>query len=306
MEVLIRGTLVLLMIVVVMSCDGNPFLSNLFRGADSYLLPSFKDGDIDDVIDAAEDDDFIDTLAEEGNKEKADDIVKILNDKIKLDDGKDKIGTPPAKATKKDQEAAILLAKVHLARTGADRVVKNDDLLKVVEDSGDLKEPGDVLKKLYKVEDTSVSKAKQKEDVKKQLLSFLAAEKALKYYGKAQIEGKKPPEEVNKGDLASKALVVGMVKYFTDNMDPRDKNQREKDEADGKDPPAPLLKDLAVDKLVDAIVLGTELPPMVDKKDSGGGSNSPHDQIKAMIGPELEKIVNDGLDLSKLKGTVRT
>ncbi len=270
------GLLLVVIALIFSSCDGNPFMSNLFENVDKYELPTLNNKD--DILDAAGDDQFLDALSED--PELAEEVISTLEEVVS--------STPFSEASASDQEAAIVLADVYLAASDADDTINNvnDLLVDAVNDpsSLDFSEPSDVIGSLFTL-DEGLTQAEQEATVSAQLEAFLGAADALEYYGNTMVtdDGLDTNPEVNPGETAATALISGMTQYLIENM------------VDGTND---LSDSEAIDALTDSIVYGTpiELANDDDLQQASGISA----MLEAMLGDGLTKVVDDGVDLSLL------
>lgn len=278
MKKVLNILITVLMAFAIASCSGNPFMNNIFSSFDKYELPS-SFSTIDDVLDEAGDDGFLDALTED--EQLIEDVIALLEGV--LDDD-------PADA---DQEAALLLADVHLAASGADDTINNVNelLIDAIDDpdSLDIESPGDLMRDLFDL-DPSLTQAEQKVEVARQLQALLGAAEALAFYGETMAEQGSSPE-VNSGETAATAVMAGMTAYMIENavVD------------NTADPVIPLSEEDAIAAIAAAIVdplnndfPDTEANPDVDDAETTG------DMIDAMLGPGLAEVVADGFDLSVL------
>jgi hypothetical protein len=264
-------------IFMINSCNGNPFMNNLFSRIDKYELPS-SFSSADDVLSEAGDDEFLEALAE--NPELTEIVIDLLDDV--LDEN-------PADA---DQEAAILLADVYLATTDGDETVNNvnDLLVDAMDDpdSLDFEEPEDIITDLFVV-DPALSQGEQEVAVAAQLEAFLGAADAMEFYGDTMIAGQETSPEVNTGEAAATAMISGMTAYMIENA-----------VVDSTaDPVVAMTQDQAIAAITAAIVdpVNNDFPdtasnPAVDD------AETTEDMFDAMLGPGLSEVVSDGFDLS--------
>ena len=285
MKKLIKGIFPVLIITLIISCNGNPFMTNLFSEIDQYQLPtSFSSAD--DILDAATDDQFLDALS--NDPELADIVITTLEEEI--------AATPATSATTDDQEAALLLADVYLATTNADDTINNvnDLLVDAISDPAalDFASPETVIEGLFSL-DPAMSPAEQETYVSDQLAAFLGAADALTYYGETMTDGSlETNPEVNVGETAATAMISGMTSYMIDNMDTAT-----------IDPvllaanPAATDEELAIIAMTDSIVNGTPMPAMLPDPAVDDAATT-EDMLNAMLGGGLAEVVNDGFDLS--------
>lgn len=284
----------LLIIAVIASCSGNPFMTNIFGGIDNYSLPDSFDN-VDDILDEAGDDGFLDALAD--NPELADDVIDILEASLPED---------AADADSDDQEAALLLADVHLATTEADETINNvNDLLTGFiagdegEDSPDMDDPASIIPDLFVLDET-LTPAEQQTAVEEQLAAFLAAADALEFYGDTIVAGQDPSSEVNPGETAATAMISGMTAFIIQNMD-----------TSSIDPdivaanPGATDDELAIAALADVIVNGSDMPDIGDPTYENGDplpdDATTEEYINVILGDGLAEVVGQGFDLSSFE-----
>ena len=236
-------------------------MHNLFSSIDEYELPS-SFGSIDDILDEAGDDEFLDALAEDD--ELAEDVIALLDDV--LDDD-------PADA---DQEVALLLADVYLAASGADDTVNNVNGLLGDPDSFDFDSPEDIITDLF-ILDGSLSQLQQEEAVSRQLEAFLGAAEALELYGET-IDSQGPSSEVVGGELVAAAMIGGMTTYLADDLLNTIGN--------GID-----TKEKAIEAISSYIVAGTVLPNMTGTP--SGIEDILSDGLLEVLGPDTVDNLSD-------------
>lgn len=278
MKKILQGFIPLLIISFLVSCNGNPFMNNIFSGVDVYELPdSF--GSTGEILDEAGDDGFLDALAED--EELAAEVIATLEESLPDD---------PAQATSEDQEAALLLADVHLATSEADETINNvnDLLVEAVNDPESLNfdNPEDVVADLFQV-DMTQTQAEQEAAVAEQLEAFLAAADALDFYGDTIIAGSDPSSEVNDGETAATAMIAGMTAYMVANVD----------SGDGT---TPMSEQDAIDAIAQSIVSGDPMPAML-ADDSVDNAATTEEMLEAMLGDGLTEVVSQGFDLSSFE-----
>jgi hypothetical protein len=280
---IIPGILVSLFIFVMNSCDGNPFMTNLFSSFDYYELPS-SFSSAGDLLDAPKDE-LLDALGDSIDQDFIDNVISLLEEAIT---------TPASEATSEDQEAALLLADVYLVTTDADDTVNNvnDLLLDAVSDPDSLNfdNPEDIITDLFAL-DESLTPGQQEDIVEAQLLAFLGAADALGYYGETMIEGLGTNPDVNTGDTAATAMIAGMTSYFIENA-----------VVDSSvDPVVPLTQEQAIAAIRDSIVYGTDMPDMAPNPTVDDALTT-EDMLNAMLGDGLAEVVGDGFDLGAFDG----
>lgn len=264
-----------LIIGVLASCSGNPFMNNIFSRLDEYELPdSFSSAD--DILDEAGDDGFLEALA--ADPELTEQVITLLEESLPDD---------PADAGPEDQEAALLLADVHIVTSDADETVNSVNTLAQDPDSVSFDSPEEAITDLYVV-DESLSPAEQEASAEAQVVAFLAAADALEFYGDTLIAGQEPSPESNTGETAATAMMAGMTTYMIENMQ----------HPNGDD----MTDQEAIDALVDVIVYGSEMPQMAEPTDENGNplpeDASTDEEMEAMLGPGLSEVVGEGFDLS--------
>ena len=154
-----------LIVLLINSCNGNPFMTNLFSEIDKYILPS-SFSSADEILDASSDDQFLDALTEDPGL--ADDVIDLLDSELQQDP--------------ENQEAALLLADVYLVGSGASDTI--DGLNGLVselasgnsEALGEMDSTDDVLSLIF-------SESQSQSNVESQLESFLLAAEAYTIYG---------------------------------------------------------------------------------------------------------------------------
>ncbi|MDA3810287.1 MAG: hypothetical protein PF518_08125 [Spirochaetaceae bacterium] len=265
------------------SCDGNPFMTNLFSSFDYYELPS-SFSSAGDLLDAPKDE-LLDALGDSIDQDFIDNVISLLEEAIT---------TPASEATSEDQEAALLLADVYLVTTDADDTVNNvnDLLLDAVSDPDSLNfdNPEDIITDLFAL-DESLTPGQQEDIVEAQLLAFLGAADALGYYGETMIEGLGTNPDVNTGDTAATAMIAGMTSYFIENA-----------VVDSSvDPVVPLTQEQAIAAIRDSIVYGTDMPDMAPNPTVDDALTT-EDMLNAMLGDGLAEVVGDGFDLGAFDG----
>jgi len=253
--------------LMIHSCNGNPFMNNLFSSFDEYEIPSSFDS-TDDVLSEAGDDGFLDALAED--PELTERVIDLLDDVLSED---------PAEA---NQEEALLLADVYLVTSGADDTLNNVTQLLEDPESMDFDEPEDLIVDIFVV-DSTLSPVEQEASVSAQIDAFLNASDALEFYGDTMIAGQEPSGEVVPGVTAGSAMVAGMTGYMIENM--VDSNGNDMSDEESK---AALINTI----LYDMPMPDTAPNPAVDD------AATTDDKINAMLGPGLSEVVSDGFDLS--------
>jgi len=269
-----------LIILLINSCNGNPFMVNLFSGIDNYDLPdSFESAEdilnvpADDLLEALSDDDV--------DQGFIDDVVALLEGEL---------DTPPAAATADDQEAALLLADVHLATTDADDTINNvnDLLVDAISDPEtlDFDSPEGIMTDLFALDET-LTDEQNESIVEAQLMAFLGAADALEYYGDTMLAGQDPSPEANAGETAATAMIAGMTSYLIGNA-----------VVDSTaNPVVPMTEEQAIAAIAASIVTGSDMPDMASDPDVDNAETT-EDMFNAMLGNGLTEVVSDGFDLS--------
>lgn len=191
-----------IIVSAITSCNGNPFMNNLFSDFDKYELPSSFDN-ADDILRESGDDGFLDALADD--PELTDMVIDILDDVLSEN---------PADA---DQEQALLLADVYLVSSGADVTVNKVSNIITDPSSLDFENPENLITDLIDP-DLSLSPAEQKADVVKQLNALLNSAAALDFYGETMINGQSPSPEVVTSELLAPALLGGMTSFMIQDL----------------------------------------------------------------------------------------
>jgi hypothetical protein len=266
-----RLSLLISIIFFLISCEENPFLNNIFSSFDKYELPS-SFSSVGDVLDASSDDQFIDELVK--NDELTDDVIDLLDDCI----GKD-----PSNADSEDQEAALLLADIYLARVNADDTINNvnDLLVEFMNDSEslDFSTPEAILQDLFLL-DPSLSVDEQKNLVEAQLSALVAASQALAFYGLTMSEGGLDPSvEVNAGETAVIAIISGLTEFLITNMECS-------------------TQDEAIVALAATIVEDEPLPSLnSDAQDELDADSTFEEMLDNILADGLTDVINDGFNL---------
>jgi hypothetical protein len=266
-----RLSLLISIIFFLISCEENPFLNNIFSSFDKYELPS-SFSSVGDVLDASSDDQFIDELVK--NDELTDDVIDLLDDCI----GKD-----PSNADSEDQEAALLLADIYLARVNADDTINNvnDLLVEFMNDSEslDFSTPEAILQELFLL-DPSLSVDEQKNLVEAQLSALVAASQALAFYGLTMSEGGLDPSvEVNAGETAVIAIISGLTEFLITNMECS-------------------TQDEAIVALAATIVEDEPLPSLnSDAQDELDADSTFEEMLDNILADGLTDVINDGFNL---------
>lgn len=237
------GFLVLLTaIFLVNNSCGNPFLSNIY--SEKYTPPSA--GDVKsaaDIIQLITDNRFLDALAE--NPELAEKAAEILGETV-ADVLKKLKNTPSGEAPEgiSDEEKMSILAQadVKLAASQADESMEqlNDIIAPAIsgdssssDDSVDFNDPASIRDSLIAV-DRTAPKEEQTKSVAAQIDSLMESAELYSLYEDVNTnnEGVYAPADDGQGDaadIASKALLSGLVNYLVENMKESEVPQEIKD-----------------------------------------------------------------------------
>jgi len=266
MRKILQSLATLLLVSLILSCSGNPFMSNIFSKLDPYNLPeSFESAD--DVLGEAGKDGFLDALAED--EQKAVQVITVLEGSLPAD---------PANADAEDQQAALLLADVHLATTGGTETMGNINNLASDFVSGDTSSldgvsgMGDVLGLFFDVSEPT-------ESVEKQLTAFVEAAAAYEFYGDTigEIGASSELDGGEKSVLAVTAAVAGVTEYLVSNI--AGENPTDAQRAD------------AISQIASSIANGTELT----LNDDPVLNDSTVDPMAHILGAGVNAVVMDGV-----------
>lgn len=263
-----------LFIMVVVSCNGNPFMFNLFSSIDPYVPGDLNT--IQDILSEPEDE-LLDALSDDPDL--AEKVIDELEEVLLKD---------PASASTDDQEAALLLANVELAVSGVDKTLNNVNSLLEDPASIDFGSPEDIFTNLFDL-DSSLTPAQQEALVVDQIAALFKASAALEFYGETLVAGLDPSVETAAGDTAYKALTAGMINYMVTNAQDGGGN--------------PMNPAVAIAAIAAAIVdpVNNDFPALAPNPDVDDAANE-SDMLEAMLGSGLTAVVNEGFDLNKLEG----
>ena len=265
MRKILQSLATLLLVSLILSCSGNPFMSNIFSKLDPYKLPeSFASAE--DVLDEAGSDGFLDALAE--NEQLAEQVITVLEESLPAD---------PATADAADQQAALLLADVHLATTGATETMGNINNLASDFVSGntsaleEVNGMGDALGLFFGANETTDS-------VEKQLAAFVEASAAYEFYGDTigELGASSELDGGEKSVVAVTAAVAGMTEYLVTNL--------------AGENPTDAQRAAAISQIADSIVNGTELTLNDDP-----ALNNADNAMAHILGPGVNAVVMDGV-----------
>ncbi len=213
----IGGISAVLLLMLLTGC--NPFTTNIYASFDTYKMPDL--GDVDEVLDAADDPDFYENLADdpEAKQEVLDTLEETYND--------------PDEDEETRQEAALMAADVYLKTADTDETLDNfNDLISDAANGEDVfdSEGGDGPDILFKslfgdppyaagTPATDPAYVAYRALVEVQLDAFLKAIPALEVYGNNVNSGIPVPPDSNAGDTATKALMAGLTRYLTYMLD---------------------------------------------------------------------------------------
>ncbi len=185
----------LLLLVLLVSC--NPFSMNIFSGIDNMEMPDLTS--TSDLLSVADEPQFYENLSNDPDAKAQ--VISTLEDAMYN-----------STDTTTQQEAALMLADVHLKTSGSDETLSN--LNSVIGDALDGEEvfdPDNPETLLDAIFDDSLSQA----EIAEQLQAFYDAATALETYGNT-LEDNDPPNDTNSGDAATKALISGAAKFIID------------------------------------------------------------------------------------------
>ncbi|MCG8452322.1 MAG: hypothetical protein MI717_03960 [Spirochaetales bacterium] len=272
----------LLPVALLAGC-ANPFLGNVFEkaGWGQQPLPNLNSGQ--DIVNALNrSDSFVDTLTDQ----QAQQAIESLEDVI---DGA--VNTPV------EQQAALAVAEIAAASSGADDVVQsaNNLVTNLVADpsSLDVSNPLEIVSDLFDSDAPPAS-------VREQVEGLLTTAGALNQYGTSLggTDPMDPPSGTNSGDLASTALVSGFVSVLA---------QEHPDYP--ADPTTTPIPDSVFDDIVEVLQDPTTADnPYVDGTAPLPMSTDPDadvtDHLNALFAgsPGITNVVDSGLDLSSLAG----
>lgn len=210
-----------LVLVLLLLTGCNPFLTNIYSGIDKYKMPDL--GDVDDLLDASDDDAFYDKL--EDDPEAKEEVLETLEETYTDDSVDDETR----------QEAALMAADVHLKTSNTEDVMDNfNDLVSDAasmddsefKDSYNMDTPEGLFKSLFGDPPYESGTAVNDPDrvayyniVWVQLEAFILAVEPLESYGLLLKAGAPTPPDVNAGDTATKALMAGLTRFITYSLD---------------------------------------------------------------------------------------
>ena len=192
--------LLLSLLVLLIGCNGNPFIGNIFDGIDEYKLDvDLETASTNDLLEEFSNggDDFLDAIDTE---EEYDAVTATLNTAI------NDPGTSPSKI----QDAAVLLADVYLHYSGIDEVL--DETSSHLDDLADknYSAPADLADLVFGEDATA-------EEIAAGLVSLLGTADALEAYGNT-LDLIDPPPAADGALLGVQALSAGVFSLMIDDM----------------------------------------------------------------------------------------